>query len=112
MISFTETLEAVERQSELLRSVSEVRLAVENTLESLRDFRLMLEHSHQKAFQSTEEVLQYIDQVLISQLNSIHDSLHTSMGTSLGKLTQAGAHTERLVAKLRIFADGAPDLLP
>ena len=83
-----------------------------DTLESLRDYRLMLEHSHQKSFQSPEEVLQYIDQVLISQLNSIHDRLQTSMDTSLGKLTQAGAHTERLVAKLRIFADGAPDLLP
>jgi hypothetical protein len=78
MISFSETLEAVERQSELLRSGSEVRPAVEKTLDSLWDYRLMLEHSHQKAFQSTEEVLQYIDQVLIARLDSIHDSLQTT----------------------------------
>ena len=112
MISFTETLEAVERQSDYLRSVSEVRLAIEKTLEGLRDYRLLLNHCHQKDFQSTEEALEYVDRVLVPQLNSIHDRLQTSMQTSMEKLTKASAHTERLVAKLRIFADGAPDLLP
>ena len=112
MISFTEMLEAVERQSEMLRSVSEVRLAIEQTLEGLRDYRLLLEHCHEKQFQSIDEALNYVDRVLMPQLSSIHDSLETSMQTSLQKLDQASAHTKRLVTKLRTFADGAPDLLP
>lgn len=112
MISFRETLVAVERQFELLRSVSEVAIAIDKTLEGLKHFRLMLEHSHQKKFQTVEEALDYVDKVLIQQLNSIHDSLQTSMKPPLQKLSQARAHSERLMTQLRIFSEGAPDLLP
>lgn len=112
MISFSETLDAVERQQDLLRSVSEIAVAIDKALEGLRNFRMMLEHSHQKNFQSTTEALQYTDQVLLPQLTVIHDSLGTSTQSALKKLSEARAHNERLVNQLRLFSDGAPDLLP
>jgi hypothetical protein len=112
MINFSETLEAVERQQDLLRSVSDIAVAVDKSLESIKNFRLMLEHSHQKQFQSANQALQYIDTVLLPQLTVIHDSLKTSTQAPLQKLSQARAHNERLVNQLRMFSDGAPDLLP
>lgn len=112
MISFTETLEAVERQQDFLRSVSDIAVAIEKSLEGLRNFQLMLEHAHQKKFQSVTEALQYNDNVLLPQLKAIHDSLQTSTQDPLHKLSQARSHNERLVIQLRQFSEGAPDLLP
>jgi hypothetical protein len=112
MISFGETINAVERQQELLRSVSDIAVAVDKSLEGIRNFKLMLEHSHQKQFQTVNEALQYIDNVLSPQLTAIHDSLQTSTKAPLQKLSQARAQNERLVNQLRLFSDGAPDFLP
>lgn len=112
MISFTETLEAVERQQTLLQSVSDIAVAVEKSLESLKNLRLMLEHSHQKKFESVTEALEYTDTVLLPQLTIIHDSLQASTQNPVQKLYEARAHNKRLVNQLRLFSDGAPDLLP
>jgi hypothetical protein len=112
MISFRETLDAVERQFELLRAVSDVAVALDKALEGLRNFRLMLEHSHEKQFESVDSALEYIDKVLIPQLISLHDGLQTSIKPPLQKLSQARAQSERLVTQLRTFSEGAPDLLP
>lgn len=112
MISFSETLDAVERQQDLLRSVSDIAVAIQKTLEGLGNFHLMLEHAHQKQFETVAEALQYNDNVLMPQLTALHDSLQTSTRDPLSKLAQARSHNERLVNQLRLFSDGAPDLLP
>jgi hypothetical protein len=107
MITFPETVDAAERLSELLKSTSALKAALQAARKDLEDFQSMLAYSHQKQFENAEEALAYIDKVLGPQILGIRDSLHSGTDEPLKRLTIASEQAERLAVRLRMMTDGS-----
>ena len=106
MITFPETLDSLERLSENLHAIDNLDTCVLSTLKELDGFLATLQYSHEKNFQSPDEALAYIDQVLIPQLRGIRDSLVASAEPPIRNLKVASEQTDRLVLRLRMVVDG------
>jgi hypothetical protein len=112
MISFPETLSAVERLSDLLKSATDLELAVKDTYVAMDSYISMCEFSHTKQFKDAKSVISYIDNVLIPQLLGIRDSLEAGTEEHLKRLKVAGDQAERLMLRLQMLVNGsAGDLL-
>jgi hypothetical protein len=107
MISFQETVDAIERLADLLKSAEEAEAAVQHALANLADFRSMLEYSHAKGFKDPGEALEYVDNVLIPQLNNILEALESGTTPHFQKLEMATAHAKRLAVRLQMLTDGS-----
>jgi DNA anti-recombination protein RmuC len=113
MLTFPETLDALERVREQLKSVAELEAAVEAVAEDLAEYVTLLRYSHEKQFESAEEALSYIDSVLIPQMRGIRDTLGTGTDESLKKLKAAHEQMDRLVLRMQMVINGDVDgLLP
>jgi hypothetical protein len=106
MITFPETLDALERISENMRSVSEVETAIGDTVDNLNEYITLLEFSHEKDFKDPQEALDYIDHVLIPQLRTIIAALQAGHEEPSKRLRLASEQTNRLVMSLRMVVDG------
>ncbi|MDF1499310.1 MAG: hypothetical protein P1P76_02430 [Anaerolineales bacterium] len=113
MLTFPETLDALERVREQLKSVAELEAAIEAVTEDLVEYVTLLRYSHDKDFDSAEEALKYIDGVLIPQMRGIRDTLGTGTDGPLKKLKAAHEQMERLVLRMQMVINGDVDgLLP
>ena len=113
MLTFPETLDALERVRDQLKSVSELEAAVEAVAEDLAEYVTLLRYSHDKNFESADEALKYIDSVLIPQMRGIRDTLRTGTDDSLKKLKVAHEQMDRLVLRMQMVINGDVDgLLP
>lgn len=113
MLTFPETLDALERVREQLKSVAELEAAVTAVAEDLAEYVTLLRYAHDKDFQSAEEAVKYIDNVLIPQMRGIRDTLGTGTDEPLKKLKAAHEQMERLVLRMQMVINGDVDgLLP
>jgi hypothetical protein len=113
MLTFPETLDALERVREQLKSVAELEAAVEAVAEDLAEYVTLLRYSHDKDFNSASDALKFIDSVLIPQMRGIRDTLGTGTEEPLKKLKTAHEQMERLVLRMQMVIDGDVDgLLP
>lgn len=113
MLTFPETLDALERMREQLKSVAELEAAVQSVAEDLAEYVTLLRYSHDKEFESADEALKYIDHVLIPQMRGIRDTLGTGTDEPLKKLKAAHEQLERLVLRLQMVINGDVDgLIP
>jgi hypothetical protein len=106
MITFPETLDALERLSENMRSISELETAIGDTVNDLNEYISLLEFSHEKDFKDPQEALDYIDHVLIPQLRTIIAALQAGQEEPVKKLRIASEQTDRLVMRLRMVVEG------
>ena len=111
MITFDQTLDAVERINEHLKSVDEVDSQIDHVRANLADFAIMLEYAHKKEFKSTEEALRYIDKVLLPRLQGIITALESGTQEPLKRLSAATEHAKRLVASLELVTGGSGNTL-
>ena len=102
VITFDQTLDAVERIFDHLKSAAELENQLEHARANLMDFAKMLEFAHQKDFQSSDEALEYIDKVLIPNLYGIITALESGTDPQLKRLKVATEHTQRLLASLQL----------
>lgn len=109
MISFQETLDGIERLSEMLKSADEIDTAVNDGLDDMDDLLDMMAFSHEKELESVQQALAYIDQVLIPRLRGIRDSLDSSTEEHLKRLRIASESAERLAVRLQILREGDVD---
>jgi hypothetical protein len=107
MITFHETVDIVGRLAEMLKSASELEVAINDTTTDLASFLTMLEFSHTKDFKGAEDALQYIDTVLIPQILGIRDSLTAGTNEHLKRLNTARDLTERVIVRLRMLDNGS-----
>jgi len=107
MITFPETLNALEIVLDLLKSAAEVETAVNDANDDMDGLRSMMEFAHDKNFSDARAALKYIDDVLIPQLNGSRQSLETVTEEPIKRLKMAQAQVERLVIRLRILDDGS-----
>jgi hypothetical protein len=113
MLTFPETLDALERVREQLKSAAELEAAVQSVAEDLAEYVTLLRYSHDKEFESADEALKYIDNVLIPQMRGIRDTLGTGTDEPLKKLKAAHEQMERLVLRLQMVINGDVDgLIP
>lgn len=106
MITFPETVNIVERLAEMLKSASELEVAIKDTTNDLASFLTMLEFSHTKEFESAEDALQYTDTVLIPQILGIRDSLTAGTAEHLKRLNTARDLADRVIVRLRMLDNG------
>lgn len=109
MITFDQTLDAVERIYDHLKSVAAIESQLEHGRANLQDFAKMLDYAHQREFKSTEELLTYIDKVLIPQLQGIITAFESGTEPHIKKLTDATEHTKRLLANLQLVTGSSSD---
>jgi hypothetical protein len=113
MISFRETQDAVERVAQMLKSADDMQSVVDHTLTNLAEFRSMIEYSRTRQFKQAEDVLGYLDKVVVPQLNGIHDALQTGSQPHLKNLRSANEQCHRLAVRLEMLTEGLDgDLLP
>lgn len=112
MITFDQTLDAVERVHDLLKSTDELEHQVKATRSNLADFENMLQYAHQKEFSNADQALEYIDKVLIPRLQGMIQALDSSVEEPLKRLQTAKQHTQRLVVNLQMVTGGNVDGLP
>jgi hypothetical protein len=106
MLSFPESLDALERIIEQMKSLRALKANLTAVEDDLEGFRKLLEYSHQKDFQSVDEALAYIDTVLIPELRGMSDTLKAGTDEPLQKLKVAREQLERLVLRMRMVVDG------
>ena len=106
MITFPETLDALERLSENMHLIEGLDASIQSALNDLDGFLSMLQYSHEKEFKNAGEALEYIDTVLIPQLHGIRDSLATSTEDPVKRLRLAGEQTERLAIRMKMVVNG------
>lgn len=113
MLTFPETLDALERIGDQLKSVAELEAAIGAMAEDLGEYMKLLQFSHDKDFKSAEEALAYIDNVLIPQLRGIRDALGAATNEPIKRLKVANEQMERLVLRMRMVVNGdVQDLFP
>ena len=109
MITFPETLDAAERLAEFLKSTENIGSALEDASKDLADFISVLEYMHTKEFSDTQDVLNFVDNVLIPQVMGIRDSLQASTDPHQKRLKLAHDQAERLVVRLRVLVTDGID---
>ena len=107
MITFDQTLDAVERIYKNLKSVEEIDGQIDHVRANLADFAIMLEYAHKKEFTSAEEALKYTDKVLLPRLQGIITALESGTEEPLKRLSAATEATKRLVASLELVTGGS-----
>lgn len=113
MITFHETVNSVERLNDLMKATADARSAVEHCLKYLEGFAGMLEYAHSRDFKSPADALEYIDKVLLPQLNRIRDALASESEPPLKRLDAARDLTARLLLRLQMLAEPPGDsILP
>ena len=106
MITFRETVDIVGRLAEMLKSASDLELALKDTSNDLASFLTMLEFSHTKNFKDADDALVYVDTVLIPQFLGIRDSLRTGTSEHLKRLRTARDLADRMIVRLRMLENG------
>jgi len=106
MITFPETLNALEMVMDLLKAASELETALNDADDDLVGLMSMMKFAHDKNFNDPEAALKYIDDVLIPQLNGTRQSLGAGTEDTIERLKRAKAQVERLVVRLRILDEG------
>ena len=113
MITFPEAVDVLERATELLKAVREVEATVEGTIDELDSVLAVLGFAHNKEFQTIDDALQYLDNVVQPQMVGVRDSLKMGTTEQLARLKQAREQIDRLALRMRMVVDGnVGDLLP
>lgn len=110
MITFDQTLESVQRIFEHLKSVEEVDNQLDSVRDNLQDFAEMLAYAHQRDFATADDALNYIDKVLVPQLQGIITALESGTGSHLKRLSAASDLSRRLVANLELVTGASDDI--
>ena len=111
MITFREMQDAVERIAQNLKSAEDVASVVEHTLNNLAELRSMIEFSRAKRFKTADDVLGYLDKVVVPQLNGIRDAFESGSLPHLKNLQAANDQCNRLVLRLQMLSEGADGTL-
>jgi hypothetical protein len=106
MITFPETLDAAERLAELLKSSASIDTAVKDAAKDMADFLSVLEYMRTKEFNDAQEVLKFVDNVLVPQLMGIRDTLEAGTQAHFKRLKMASDQADRLVTRMRVLVDG------
>ena len=109
MITFDQTLDAVERIHDHLKSVAVLQKQLEHGRANLQGFAKMLDYAHERKFKTTDELLTYVDKVLIPQLQGIITAFESGSEPHLKKLHDAAEHTKRLLANLQLVTGSSSD---
>jgi predicted nucleic acid-binding protein len=112
MITFDQTLDAVERVNGLLKSVDDLEYQFVYASANLSDFSNMLRYAHKKDFKDADDALQYIDQVLQPRLTGIIQAFESGAEEHFKKLKTASEHAERLRSSLELVTGASGDTLP
>ncbi|OGT26467.1 MAG: hypothetical protein A2Z17_05970 [Gammaproteobacteria bacterium RBG_16_66_13] len=111
MITFRETIDGLERLTELLRTVPDAEEAVNRALSGLADLRSMLDSPRVRQAAGTKEVREYIDRVVIPQLTGVRDALEVGTKDSFRRLRTAQEQADRMMVRLQMLSDGSVDSL-
>jgi hypothetical protein len=106
MITFPETLDALERLSDNLKGIDDLDSVLRDADDDLEGYLQLLQFAHNKNFKDAEDALAYIDQVLVPQLRGLRDALKTGRRDPIKRLKLASDQTERLVLRLRMVVNG------
>ncbi|HSB90509.1 MAG TPA: hypothetical protein VLD63_10845 [Anaerolineales bacterium] len=109
MITFRETLDGMDRLSELLRSAPDLESAVGQALHGLADLRSMLDSPRVRQAKTPDELRDYIDRVVLPQLAGVRDALDIGTKDRFKKMRTAGEQVERMIVRLRMLVDGSVD---
>jgi len=109
MITFRETLDAVERLADALKKTSEVESALQRSMTNLSDLRAMLESKRLRQFKGVDEVVDYIQRVAVPQITGIHDSLEVATGSHFSRMRTASEWANRVQLRLQALVDGSVD---
>ncbi len=112
MITFDQTLDAVERISNLLKAVDDLEYQFVYSSANLSDFANMLRYAHKKEFKDADDALQYIDKVLQPRLTGIIQALESGAEEHFKMLKTASEHSERLRSSLELVIGESGDTLP
>ncbi len=106
MITFDQTLYAMERIQDSLRTAKTLEVQIRHAGENLRDFEGMLRYARKRGFNDAGEVLAYIDRVLIPRLEGIVNALEAGTVEPLRHLNMAAEQAERLIGELQAVTGG------
>jgi len=82
---------------------------LEDASKDLADFLSVLEYMHTKEFKDTQDILNFVDNVLIPQVLGIRDSLQAGTEPHQKRLKLAHDQAERLVVRLRVLINDGID---
>jgi hypothetical protein len=107
MISFRETLDGIQRIGELLKATEDVEEAVGRSNAALHDLRTMLDVERLRQFETTTELVDYIQRVALPQLMGAEDTLGGASEGYLKRLHMATEQTNKLVVRLQMLDDAS-----
>ena len=105
MISFREMLDGIQRIGDLLKATEDVEEAVERSKASLIDLRTMLDSERLRQFESTDELVDYIQRVAIPQLTGARDTLEGASDPHFKRLNLASEQASKLMVRLQMLDD-------
>jgi hypothetical protein len=107
MITFQEMQSALERLAELLKAASSAESTIKGSVGSLGDVRQMLEARRLRQFKDVEAVVDYVEKVVIPQLNGIHDTLGVSGDAHFSRVRTASEQASRLSVRVQALNDAS-----
>jgi hypothetical protein len=107
MITFQEMQAALERLAELLKAAHSAESAIKGSVSGLEDVRQMLDNRRLRQFKDVEALVDYVDKVVIPQLNGIHDSLSVSADSHFSRLRTASEQASRLAVRVQALNDAS-----
>jgi len=107
MISFHEMLDGIQRISELLKATEDVKEAVERSTAALVDLRTMLDADRLSQFESTDELTDYIQRVVLPQLTGAQDTLESASSSSFKRLNMATEQANKLMVRLQMLDESS-----
>lgn len=111
MITLDQTLYAIERIRDLLRSANQIEPNLRHTASNLKDLQSMIEMARKKSREDPKEFEAYVDRVLSPQLDSIVQALEAGTETQLKHLQTASDQLNSLIASLQMVTGGMDDSL-
>ncbi len=105
MITLRETVTVVERLADFLKAAAEAEAAVQHAVRNLTDFRAMVDYAHEREFRDVDDVLAYMDQVLLPQLSGIVDALESGTQPYFEILNRASEEARRLTLRLQVLLE-------
>jgi hypothetical protein len=107
MISFRETLDAIQRISDLLKASEDIEESVERSKAALHDLRTMLDADRLRQFETAGELADYIHRIAIPQLTGAEDTLEGASAAYLKRLKMASEQTNKLMVRLQMLDDAS-----
>jgi hypothetical protein len=107
MITFQEMQAALERLAELLKAASSAESTIKGSVSSLGDVHQMLDTRRLRQYKDVDAVVDYVEKVVIPQLNGIHDTLGVSADAHFSRVRTASEQASRLAVRVQAVNDAS-----